>query len=188
MAYDRGAKRFISLGEMTPVDFIGFPPRPSRNATGAKSDRGFDACGERRATPRLAARNWRRTQPPHPEEPAEAGVSKDGPEGGACRVLWNVLRDAPSALLRTRFEGGLGVTATRKWRRNPLESPVRVVEKENRSANRHVTWLSASNAPWESRGRPAAGPTTGPRPFRHRCSRKAPPARKPAACRERGCS
>jgi len=27
MAYDQGAKRFVSLGGMKPVDFIGFPFR-----------------------------------------------------------------------------------------------------------------------------------------------------------------
>jgi hypothetical protein len=35
----------------------------------------------------------------HLEGRAKYGVSKDDPDGGAVRVLWNVLRDAPSALL-----------------------------------------------------------------------------------------
>ena len=35
-------------------------------------------------------------------------------EGGAGRARWNVLRDAPSALLRTTPEEGLGVTELRK--------------------------------------------------------------------------
>ena len=42
---------------------------------------------------------------PHPEGRAKHGVSKDDPDGGAVCVLWDVLRDAPSALLRTRPEG-----------------------------------------------------------------------------------
>jgi hypothetical protein len=35
--YDQGAKRFVSLGEMTPVDFIGFPPHRGPKRNGAKS-------------------------------------------------------------------------------------------------------------------------------------------------------
>jgi hypothetical protein len=41
MAYDRGAKRFVSLGEMRPVDFVGFPPRRGPNRRDREIDAGF---------------------------------------------------------------------------------------------------------------------------------------------------
>jgi hypothetical protein len=47
------------------------------------------------------------------------GVSKHTPGLGDVSAHGNVLRDAPSALLRTRC---LGVAMARKWRRKPLKS------------------------------------------------------------------
>ena len=43
------------------------------------------------------------------------GVSKDDPDGGAVRALWNVLRDAPSALLRTRSRESLKLARGQKF-------------------------------------------------------------------------
>jgi hypothetical protein len=52
MSYKRGAKRFISLGEMSPIDFTGFSassqrktqwPRPAKST--AASGRAAAVCG-----------------------------------------------------------------------------------------------------------------------------------------------
>src|SRR6185437_15693426 len=67
-----------------------------------------------------------------PRGPWQHGVSKVIQRGGAVRALWNVLRDAASALLRTR---GLGVTKLRKGglrrarQRNPAWRPALPVKR-----------------------------------------------------------
>jgi hypothetical protein len=66
-------------------------------------------CSGGRFVRGVVGKVWRRNagliHRPHPEGRAKQGVSKDDPDGGAVRTLWNVLRDAPSTLLRTRSEG-----------------------------------------------------------------------------------
>ncbi|HXE24268.1 MAG TPA: hypothetical protein VN637_05215 [Roseiarcus sp.] len=60
MACDRDAKRVVSLGEMNPIDFAGFPPGRSQNARTAKSTPPFALA---RRTLRDAAMDdpkWRR--------------------------------------------------------------------------------------------------------------------------------
>jgi len=64
-AYDLGAKSFVSLGEMNPVDFAGFPFRRGAKRNGREIDGGFRAHG---GTPRDTGpggqrgttRKWRR--------------------------------------------------------------------------------------------------------------------------------
>src|SRR6185437_10918870 len=57
-----------------------------------------------------------------PRGPWQHGVSKVIQPGGAVRAVWNVLRDAASALRRTR---GLGVTKLRKGGAKPMKSLAR---------------------------------------------------------------
>jgi hypothetical protein len=65
MTYDQGAKRSVSLGEMNPVDFAGFPPRrgakrKDREINGVFGDRGPDVA--RRRPGRSAARHDERSK------------------------------------------------------------------------------------------------------------------------------
>jgi hypothetical protein len=46
--YDPVAKRFVSLGEMNPVDFTGVPFRRGPKRNGAKSTAAFRTPGRRR--------------------------------------------------------------------------------------------------------------------------------------------
>ena len=65
MAYDRRAKRFISLCEMTPVDFIGPSPRQGPKRKAGENDgrfraRAAEAARDLRCYAAFAARKRRR--------------------------------------------------------------------------------------------------------------------------------
>jgi hypothetical protein len=63
--YDPGAKRFVSLGEMTLIDFVGFSPHRSPKRNGAKSAAARAHMGRRSGDAARALRGgddpkWRR--------------------------------------------------------------------------------------------------------------------------------
>ena len=59
--YDQGAKRFVSLGEMNPVDFAGFPPRRGPKRKDREINSGFRArAADDVGAPAIGDQKWRR--------------------------------------------------------------------------------------------------------------------------------